>query len=247
MWPRFCCSPRGSGTLFCSRAPTPPAWFSINPDAAVAFLHRVRRQPAANRCARRRAVDQIEASVVLRALNHSADHQSIGKMRVAMRTESIGRKKSTLRITIERIRLAARDRSGPYLHAAIRLPHTPAPSHPHPAPLPKQSTIRARAASAQAADASRDMPGPSVCRRIVWKNLAPCGKDWRTASGSPLDSLVQPGQRVIRHQRKHVVLDVVVHVPVEIADDRIHVHGAAVEPMIEHVLSQAGVLRVAHR
>ncbi len=55
---------------------------------------------------------------------------------------------------------------------------------------------------------------------------------------------MQLRQRVIRHQRKHVVLHVVVHVPVQIAVDPAHVHRAAVETMIENILGQTGVLRV---
>ena len=56
---------------------------------------------------------------------------------------------------------------------------------------------------------------------------------------------MQPGQRVIRHQREHMVLNVVVHVPVQITVDPAHVHRAAVEPVIEHILSQTRVLRVS--
>ena len=54
---------------------------------------------------------------------------------------------------------------------------------------------------------------------------------------------VQPGQRVIRHQREHVVLDVVIHVPVDEAADRIHVNSAAIEAMVKNILRQPGVLR----
>src|SRR5450631_3748139 len=56
---------------------------------------------------------------------------------------------------------------------------------------------------------------------------------------------MQPGQRMIWNEREHVVLDMVVHVPVEIAVDQIHVHGPAVETVIEHVLCKAGMLRHA--
>jgi len=39
-----------------------------------------------------------------------------------------------------------------------------------------------------------------------------------------------------------MVLYVIVHVPVEVTVDWIHVHCAAVETVVKHVLSQAGVL-----
>ena len=56
---------------------------------------------------------------------------------------------------------------------------------------------------------------------------------------------VESGQRMIGNQREHVVLNVVVHVPVEIAVDQIHVYRPAVETVVEHILCQAGMLRHA--
>jgi hypothetical protein len=58
---------------------------------------------------------------------------------------------------------------------------------------------------------------------------------------------MQLWQRMVWHQRKHVVLDMVIHVPVEEPVDRIHVYRAAVEAMVEDVFRQAGVLGVARR
>ena len=42
-----------------------------------------------------------------------------------------------------------------------------------------------------------------------------------------------------------MVLDVVVHVPVQIAVDPVHIDRAAVETVVENILGKAGVLRVA--
>ena len=53
---------------------------------------------------------------------------------------------------------------------------------------------------------------------------------------------VQGGQGVVGHGREHVVLDVVVHVRVQEPEDGVHVHGAGVEPVVQHVLSEPGVL-----
>ena len=72
----------------------------------------------------------------------------------------------------------------------------------------------------------------------------PVGVEHRTLGGRQvrLDLLVQRGEVVIRHGREHVVLDVVIHVQVEKAEHRVDVHGSGVQPVVEHVLSQAGVL-----
>ena len=59
------------------------------------------------------------------------------------------------------------------------------------------------------------------------------------------DEFVQFGQGVIGHQRKHVVLDVVVHVPIQVAVDRVHVDRAAIEAVVEHVFGEPGMLGIA--
>ena len=56
------------------------------------------------------------------------------------------------------------------------------------------------------------------------------------------DLAVQVGEGVVRHRREEVVLEVVVHVQVEEPQHRVHVHGARVQPVVEDVLAQAGVL-----
>ena len=57
-----------------------------------------------------------------------------------------------------------------------------------------------------------------------------------------LDRGVKPRQRMVGHQREHVMLHMVVHVPVEIPVDRVHVDRPAVEPVIENIFGQAGML-----
>src|SRR5215813_2048790 len=56
------------------------------------------------------------------------------------------------------------------------------------------------------------------------------------------DGLVQGWQRVIGRRWIHVMLDVIVHVPVQKALYRIYQHGPRVEPMVQDILRQAGVL-----
>ena len=51
-----------------------------------------------------------------------------------------------------------------------------------------------------------------------------------------LHHFMQARQVVVGHEREHVMLDVVVHVPIEVAVDHVHVHRAAVDPVIKYVL-----------
>ena len=70
-------------------------------NAAVALLDWIGRQAAADRRSRRRAVSEIKAPVMLRALNNVALHQAVGKMRIAVRAESVGRVEPALFIAID--------------------------------------------------------------------------------------------------------------------------------------------------
>src|ERR1700691_4800838 len=58
-----------------------------------------------------------------------------------------------------------------------------------------------------------------------------------------LHGLMQRRQRVVGYHRVHVVLEMIVHVQVEKAEQRVHVNGPTVESMIEHVLGETRVLR----
>lgn len=42
---------------------------------------------------------------------------------------------------------------------------------------------------------------------------------------------------------KHVVINVIIHVPVDNLADQIHVNGAAAEAMIQYIVGQRGVLQ----
>ena len=54
---------------------------------------------------------------------------------------------------------------------------------------------------------------------------------------------VQLGQSMERYQREHVVLQMIVHVPVNEPAHRIHVDRSAIETVIEYVFRQARMLR----
>ena len=56
------------------------------------------------------------------------------------------------------------------------------------------------------------------------------------------DQFVEFGQGVIGDQRKHVVFEVVVHVPVEVAVDGVHIDGAAVKAMVKDVFGETSML-----
>ena len=47
---------------------------------------------------------------------------------------------------------------------------------------------------------------------------------------------------MIRHHGKHVVFDMVIHLPVEIAEDRVQVDRPTIEPVIQDVFRQSGML-----
>ena len=58
------------------------------------------------------------------------------------------------------------------------------------------------------------------------------------------DGRVQLAEPVARHAGVHVVFDVVIHVPVEEAEERIQDDRAGAEPKVWHVVLQADVLGV---
>ena len=58
-----------------------------------------------------------------------------------------------------------------------------------------------------------------------------------------LDQRVQAGQGVERNHRKHVMLDMVVHVPIDEPRHRIHQHRARIQPMIGDVVGQPAMLQ----
>ena len=80
---------------------------NVDTDLCTALFDRIRRQPAADRRARRRPVDEVKAPVVLRALNHLPNDQSFGKVGIAVGADSVGSVKLTLSDAIKSVRLLA--------------------------------------------------------------------------------------------------------------------------------------------
>ena len=59
------------------------------------------------------------------------------------------------------------------------------------------------------------------------------------------DPGVQLRQAVIGHHGKHMMFDMIVHVPVNKPADPVHIYGAAVKSVIGHVVGQPAVLQQA--
>lgn len=75
-------------------------------------------------------------------------------------------------------------------------------------------------------------------------DFAPGGEQSRIGLGHvALHQLMKFWQGVIRNQREHVVLHMVIHVPIKEAVERIHLDRAAVQPVIQDVLRESRVLR----
>ena len=64
---------------------------------------------------------------------------------------------------------------------------------------------------------------------------------WRTLI---LDHLVELREIVVRHHRKHVMFDVIVHVGIEKAEDRVHNYSPTVQAMIVDIFGQPSMLAV---
>ena len=180
---------------------------------------------------------------MLRALDDAANHQAVGKVRIAVRAEAIGCEEPPVFIAIDGIGF-----SGVVEANHIGAPQIGRRAHRHPS---RGIGLHfRRKAGFACARLGLGQPALHVKRRILHlaqnrgKNLAPCGKDGRIGRRAvAFHDLVQPGERVIRHQREHVVLYVVIHVPVDVPADWIHINRAAIEPMVQNIFRQPRVLR----
>ena len=78
-----------------------------------------------------------------------------------------------------------------------------------------------------------------------WQHLFVRLKDrWIGFGQVVFDLFMQLGQAVVGHHREHVVLNMVVHVPIDEAADRVHQNGAGIQPVVEHIVGQPAVLQV---
>ena len=73
----------------------------VDVDASVALFNRICRETAADRRARGRSIDEIEAPIMLGALDDLALHQAVGKVSVAVRAEAVGREEAAVFVAKE--------------------------------------------------------------------------------------------------------------------------------------------------
>ncbi len=209
----------------------------------VPALDRIRGQSAADRYAGRGAVGKMETPVVFRTFNRAVEDQSVGQVRVAVGADAVSGKDLAVAI--------ADQHKGffPVVKADhVQLAQISIGTDFHPA-----FGIRRGGRAVGRFErpiAWRRQPALDVVRRILHlaaerrENFAPRGQDGRIGRRTIIsDDRVQLGQRMVRHEREHVMFHVVVHVPVDKPADRIHVNRPAVEPVVEDVLGQSGVLR----
>ena len=71
----------------------------VNP--IIADLDGIRREASADRSAGRRTIREVEASVVFRAFDDAAFHETLGEVVIAVSANTVGRKEPTLRIANE--------------------------------------------------------------------------------------------------------------------------------------------------
>ncbi len=215
----------------------------VEPDAARPLLDRVGGEAAADGRAGGRAVGEMEAPVVLGALNGLADHDAVGEVGVAVGADTVGGVEPALRVADQREGLLAVVESQDVVGTEI-----------------------GRRADFEPAVLVRIGFGavPLVTDRFrgrrqldfhmvggVFDLLQNGGDDFFPAFEQAVvglrhvvfDQGVQLRQVVVRNEREHVVLHMVVHIPIQKAMEDVRMEGPAVETMVEHVLREAGVLR----
>src|SRR5580698_7984962 len=226
--------------------PARSASAEFDEQAAALDLYRIGREVDAGRRALGFASGEVEAPVVHGAFDDRALDKSIRELDRLVRTQAIRREIAIVRGAVERVLLAGvfkrRDvlRQDPVDRAGVdpalaQLSHSPLNLYD-----PGRGHLRLRVRRQLAAHEVGRILQLAKKRR---KDLA-IGGDGARIGGRTirLDRLVQLGQRVIGDRWEDVVLHVVVHVPIEEPEDRIHVNGAGIQPMVEHVLGQSNML-----
>ena len=78
------------------------------------------------------------------------------------------------------------------------------------------------------------------------KHLAIGGPDGPVRRGQiAFDHFMQLGQIIIRHQREHVMFNVIVHIQINKPAERIHQNGTCIQPVISYIVTQAAMLKIA--
>src|SRR5579863_5576551 len=217
----------------------------IDMNHSAAFFYRVRRKSATDRGTRRRSVDEIEPAIMFGTFDGASEDQPLRQMSVSVGADSVSGVQAILDVPVDRkgfVQMVEPDYVSPAqvrgsagLDPPVNIRH-----------LERQGRI-APGAAARWRKLARDViPGVFYLAENGGDDLAPRAQKTTIGGGTViLNELVQFGQRMVRHQGEHVMFDVIIHVPVKVPVQRIHVDGSGVETMVENVLGQAGVLREA--
>ena len=205
-------------------------------------------QADANWFAFRRAVGDIEAAVVFRTFDQISLHQTGGEMRVAVRANAVGRIKISIGGAIDGIGFFVVIETDDIFHAQVL-----GTTNFNPA-VHKCATIagdylliwrRFFAIRGRWNYTLHMISGVFHLTQNGRNNFAPRLNQTHIRLGHvSLDHFVQLRQRVIRHERKHVMLDMIIHVPIKKTIDWIHVNRPAIQAMVEDIFREPGVLRV---
>ena len=211
---------------------------------SAAGLHRIGGQSATHRRTGRGAVREIEAPVMLRALDDFPLYQSVAQVGVPVSADPVGGIEDALGITDHRVGFLAVIEPDDILLA--EMPGI-ADFNPAAGVGRRLGFVEARGIGVTGLGIRKF--ALHVPRRIFdlaesgGNNLLPCLQQIRIRHRAVrFDCLVQSGQRMVGNQREHVMLHMIVHVPVQVTVHHVHGDRPAIQPVVEHILSQTGML-----
>ena len=189
--------------VFGTRAPAPAGRVTSIQSRPLRSVTRVSRHTSAHRGASGRAVHEIEAAVVLRALDRAANDQAVREVHVPVRAQSIRGKKPAFGIAIRARMFFACNRNGSRPHGATSRSGRLRSILPHPVPPWMSGSL-----GWNSRPGFRQSPLDVICRILDLlqksrNDLAPRRQEAGIRCGAVvLHCFVQARQRVVRHQRK---------------------------------------------
>ena len=218
----------------------------IHENPALGDADRVGFERDADRWSLGRTITHIEAAIVFRALDEVAFHHAGGEVRVAVGANAISRVVLVITRAVDGVGVAA----------VVEAQHILAQERIHRSDFDPTlgirhagrddgfcRLVRCRAHGGRGENALHKIAGVFDLTQNGGDDLAPRMEDAAVGSRHVgLHDLVELRQVVIRHQREHVVLHMVVHVPIQKPVDRIHVNRPAVHAVVEHIFGKTGML-----
>jgi hypothetical protein len=184
----------------------------------------------------------MEAPIVLWALDDFAFHEAVSEVRVAVSANAVGGVKISVLIAIKSVGFAivveADDISTPQVGCGADLdPAIGVGAHGgtargivHAIYFWRQRTFYVVGGIFHLAEnGGNDLP---VCGE----------QSWIRRRAIVLHRGVKTRERVIGNQREHVMLHVVVHIPIQVSMDHVHVNGPAIQAVIQDVFGETRVL-----